>query len=157
MHVVLYWFRINTECNSMVANHKKCLFLWSSVHNSNITFLVENKHIKSSNEVKLLGINIDNKLTFTKHISNLCNVASNRLAALTKTRKFLSQEQARHLSEAYIMSTFKYCPLIWMFCGNTKNNLISKIHKCNLQLIYEMEDATFKDLLERDESKSIHE
>ena len=38
-------------------------------------------------------------------------------------------ELAKHLSEAYIMSTFMHCPLIWMFCSKTANNLINKIHK----------------------------
>ena len=28
-----------------------------------------------------------------------------------------------------------------MFCGKTENNSIINIHKCTLQLIYEMEDA----------------
>lgn len=105
LHVVSNWFRINTECNSTLVNPRK--FLCSSLDNSNITFFVENKRIKSPNEVKLLEINIDDKLKFTKHMSNSCNMASNRLRVLTGTRKFLSQEQARHLSEAYIMEIFK--------------------------------------------------
>ena len=32
--------------------------------------------INSENRVKLLGIEIDNKLSFEQHISNLCNKAS---------------------------------------------------------------------------------
>ena len=48
------------------------------------------------------------------------------------------------------MSTFKYCPLIWMFCGKTENKSIYKIH--SLRLIYDTEDATFKDLLKRGKS-----
>ena len=55
------------------------------------------------------------------------------------------------------MSTFKHCPLMWMFCGKTDNKSINKIHKCNLQLIYDMEDATLQDLLERDYLQSIYE
>ena len=57
-------------------------------------------------------------------------------------RKFLSQEQTKRLSEAYIMFTFKYCPLIWMFGGKTKNKSITKIHKRTLRLIYDTEDGT---------------
>ena len=53
---------------------------------------MKNEHIKSTNEVKLLEITIDHKLTFTKHINNLCTTASNRLRALTRIRKFLSKE-----------------------------------------------------------------
>ena len=43
-------------------------------------------------------------------------------------------ELAKHLSEAYIMSTFMHCPLIWMFCSKTANNLINKIHKRSLRV-----------------------
>ena len=43
--------------------------------------------------------------------------------------------------EAYIMSAFKYCSLIWMFCNITSNNQINKIHKRTLRLVYEMEDV----------------
>ena len=57
--------------------------------------------------------------------------------ALTRIGKFLSTEQTKYLSEAYIMPTFKYCPLIWMFCNKTSSNQIK--HKRTLRLIYEIE------------------
>ena len=121
----------------MVPNPRKfqLMFLGSLVNNNNITFIVENRHIKSTNEVKLLGITIDDKLTFTKQINNLCSKASNLLRASTRIRKFLSKKETKRLSEAYIMSTFKYCPLIWMFRGKTENKSINKIHKRTLRLI----------------------
>ena len=65
----------------------------------------------------------------------------------------------RHLNiifRLYILSTFKYCPLTWMFSGKTENNFINKIFKRTLQSIYETEDATFENLVERDESQSIN-
>ena len=43
--------------------------------------------------------------------------------------------------EAYTMSEFKYCSLIWMFCTKSSNNQINKIHKRTLHLVYEMEDV----------------
>ena len=55
------------------------------------------------------------------------------------------------------MSTFKYCPLIWMFCNKTANNQINKIHKRSLSLVYELEDGNFEDLLIKDDSWTIHE
>ena len=42
-------------------------------------------------------------------------------------------------------------------CGKTDNKSINKIHKWTLRLIYDTEDATFKDLLERDKSRTIHD
>ena len=55
------------------------------------------------------------------------------------------------------MLTFKYCPQIWVFCGKTENKSINKIHKYILRLIYDTEDATFEDLLERGKLQTIHE
>ena len=149
-YIVLNWFKVN----SMAANPGKfqIMFFRSKIDNSKITFAIENKQIKSKREVTLLE-----KLTFTRHIANICSLANNRLRALTRIRRFLSTEQATYLSEAYIMSAFKYCPLIWMFCNKNSNNQINKIHKRTLRLVYEMEDANFEDLLLKDNSWNVHE
>ena len=70
----------------MVADPSKfqITFLRLSINNNSITFIVENKHIKSTNYVKLLGIIIDHKLTFTKHINNLCNTAGKTFESFDK-------------------------------------------------------------------------
>ena len=54
------------------------------------------------------------------------------------------------------MSNFTYCPLIWICCSKTANNLINKIHKRILRVIYEIEDANLEDLLIKDSSWTIH-
>ena len=68
--------------------------------------MIENKRVKSRSEVKLQVITIDDKLSFTTHIENLCSTASNRLRALGRIRKFVSFKQAKRLSEA------KLCQLL---------------------------------------------
>ena len=118
---------------------------------------ISKNRVKSRNEVKLLGVTIDDKLSFTIHIENLSSTASNHLRALAKIRKFISFEQEKRLSEAYIMSTFTYSPLIWINCSKTASNLTNKIHMHSLRVIYEMEDANFEDLLIKDSSWTIHE
>ena len=55
------------------------------------------------------------------------------------------------------MLTFKYCPLICIFYVKTDNKSIHKIHKCTLRLIYDAENASFKDLLKRDKPRTIYE
>ena len=65
----------------MVANPGKfqIMFLWSNIDNKKITFMIENERVKSTSKVKLLGITMDDKLSFTINAENLCNIASNRL------------------------------------------------------------------------------
>ena len=132
------------------------MFLRSNIDDRKITFTIENRRIKSRIEVKLLVITIDDKPCFTTHIENLCSTASNCQRDLARIRKFVSFERAKHLSEAYIVSAFTYYPLIWMFCSKTVNSLNNKIHKCNLRVIYEIEDVNFEDLLTKDSSWTIY-
>ena len=115
-------------------------FLGSSIDNNKITFIMENKRAKSRSEVKLPSIALDDKLSFSTNIENLCSTISNCLRALAIICKFLSFEQAKR------RSTLMYCPLILMFCSK----------RC-LRVVYEMEDANFEDLLIRDNSWTIHE
>ena len=93
----------------MVANPVKfqIMFLGSKIDNNKTTFAIENEQIKCKREVKLLGITIAEKLTFTKHIANICSLANNRLRALTRIKRFLSTEQTKYLSKTYVMSAFK--------------------------------------------------
>ena len=74
IYIVLNWFKVN----SMAANPDKfqIMFLGSKTDSSKITSAIENKQIKCEGEVKLLGITIDEKLTFTKHIANISSLAT---------------------------------------------------------------------------------
>ena len=67
MILTLNWFKV---VNSMVANPGKfqIIFLGSKIDSSKITFTIKNKQIKCNREVKLLGVTINGKVTFTKHI-----------------------------------------------------------------------------------------
>ena len=95
-HTTIYSSSLNYEDTLKIMTHKLFQtgfkFIRSSINNNNITFIVENKHIKSTNEVKLLENIIDHKLTFTKHINNLCNTASKTFESSDKNKKiFISR------------------------------------------------------------------
>ena len=69
--------------------------------------------INSENSVKLLGIEIDNKLSFEQHISTLCNKASNQLNAIGRIQKFMGFKEKEVLLNSFVYSNFNYCPLAW--------------------------------------------
>ena len=71
--------------------------------------------VRESKEVILLGITIDNKLVFKKHIENLCSTAQYKLHALTRIRRYLTLDKAVLLGNMFINSQFNGAPLIWMF------------------------------------------
>ena len=46
------------------------------------TLNIDGNQVSSEKSVKLLGINIDNKLPFDEHVTSLCKKTSNQLNAI---------------------------------------------------------------------------
>ena len=69
--------------------------------------------IHSQNSLKLLGIEIDNKLSF----STLCNKTSNQLNAIGRIQKFMGFKEKEVLLNSFVYSNFNYWPLVWHFCS----------------------------------------
>ena len=58
--------------------------------------------------------------------------------------------------KAFITSQFSYCPLIWMLHSRTLNNRINNIHEKALRLTYKDNKSSFKQLLEKNHSVTVH-
>ena len=112
--------------------------------------------VEASDDVLLLGITIDKKLTFKQHVENLFRKAQYKLHTLRRIRRFLSIEKAKILGNVFIASQFNYTPLLWMFCRKTLYSKIEKIHHKTLKTIYESND-TGDNLLSESNTVSVHQ
>ena len=79
--------------------------------------------LENSDSQKLLGVTIDRKLNFKEHVTNLCDKASKQIQTLARIFLYMPQTQSRLLKNAYCMSQFGYCPLVWMNHSRTLNGL----------------------------------
>ena len=52
--------------------------------------------------MEMLGLIVDNKLSFEKHIAKLCQTASHKLHALRRIRKYLTLEKARVTGNVFV-------------------------------------------------------
>ena len=68
-------------------------------------FQTQNTIISSVNRVKLLGGNIDGRLDFDYHVSQICKKASERVP------KYMDLNR-RMLVKAFPVSQLSYCPLV---------------------------------------------
>ena len=116
----------------------------------------DGKTITSSDTVELFGITLDKNFIFKRHIQNICQKANNKTKTLFRTRKFLNPEQAQIFAEAYISPNFRYCSLIWMFCGKMSENLIVKNHYRTLRAICDTQTRSYEELLDLSGKKKIH-
>ena len=98
--------------NQMKANPDKCHLL--TISSDTVSIRVDNYDIKSSKCEKLLGIKID-KLNFNTHFDEICKKAGQKLNPLSRVTLYVNLSKRRILSNAFFISQFSYCPLVWMF------------------------------------------
>ena len=146
------WFKIN----SFKMNAGKCKFLITK-YDKDLSIFVDGHVIRPEKSLKLLGIQIDHKLNFEEHISNICKKVSLKIHALARISQYMSVDKLRMIMKAFIESQFGYCPLIWMFHSRMLNNKINKLHERALRLVYKEKQLTFEDLLLKDGSVTVHQ
>ena len=123
--VAIKWF----SDNNMIVNPKKFRAIIKNRENRsnhNHCLIINNAEIKSKESVTLLGIEIDNKLNFKKHVSTICKRANSHLNTINRIGQDLGQKEKEILINFFVYSNFNYGPLIWHF---TTRKGIDKIEK----------------------------
>ena len=93
------------------------------------SYLLGKDKIWEDNEVKLLGITIDNSLKFDTHINNICTKANQKLSILSMMRNILNFEQRMIIFKPFFEFQSKYCPLICMLSSKKANDKIANFMK----------------------------
>lgn len=143
--------------NHMIANPGKTKGIILTKGNGNtagINIAIKDKQIESKSEVELLGITVDNKLSFKKHVRELCKKAGGKLNALKRLGSYIPSEKARKAYvEAHVLSHFNYCSTVWHFCGLTETHKIEKLHERAIRFIYNDNITEYNTILK---SQNIH-
>ena len=73
-------------------------------------------NIKSSPDLKLLGVTLDDELSFSTHISDICKMASKKVGVLVRLRNMIPREAKLQLYKSAILPNLTYCHIAWHFC-----------------------------------------
>ena len=114
-----------------------------------IQMRLSNKTVETVSSVRLLGIQLDDKLNFSLHVRNICKSAANHLSALIRLNNFLCFEGKRVLINSYFMSNFNYRPLVWMFSNATSLKKIENLQKRALRFLYNNYQLTYGEVLDK--------
>ena len=141
--------------NHMKTNAGKCHSL--VIRDTYVPAEIEEFDVKNIREEKPLGIKIDTMLSFENHVSSLYKKTSQKLHAMARVLSSMDLAKCKSLMKAIITSQFNYYPLIWMFHSRQLKNRINKIHEKALRLVHKDNKLIFNDLLELDNSVTIHQ
>lgn len=106
--------------------HKNVCDLELKINGSNI----ENVSVK-----KILGIYIDNRLSWNFQINKVCSKLNSKVALLKRISYYLSNEMKKLFYNAYIMSSFDFCCTVWGKRNKSGATTIFKIQKRAAQII----------------------
>ena len=146
--VFFKWF----SDNQFQANASKCLVLLST--DEHVQVKIGTAQIENSE--KLLGVTIDAKLNFVKHIERIYAKARAKLKALARIAPSMNIKKKKALMKAFFMGQFSYCPLTWLFHSRKLNNRINQFHERCLRIVYSDNTSSFEELLGTDNSVSVH-
>ena len=104
----------------------------------------------------LLGLPIDRNLNCNKYVFSFSKKAGKRLSALARLSNFMSIKQRRVWINSFIESEYGYFSLILMFHSNGVNNKINNLDERSLRIFYNDNNSSFKDLLKKDNSFTVH-
>ena len=162
-HLVTKWlqngYKMTTEWffeNYMVLNAAKCLFMCLGKNTENETFTFKNTIMNNSKEEKILGVIINNRQTFSSHITELCKKASQKISALSRISNQLNDSEKNLLFIAVVKSQFNYCPLVWIFCSKTSSNMINRVYERALKVILSDDLSDFKSLSQNNRNIGNH-
>ena len=140
----------------MTVNAGKCLFMCFGKDVRNKTFNFKGLVMKKSKEQTKLRVTTDNKLTFKSHIKNLCKKASQKIGSLSRLSNHLNNSQKGLALNSIVKSQFSYCPLVWMLCSRTSNNMVNKVHERALRVILNDHESNFETLLQNNNGVCNH-
>jgi hypothetical protein len=100
--------------------------------------------IKCVNEFKLLGITIDNKLSFESHISNLSQTINSKLFSI-KRIFYLSTSVKIQFFKTFLLPYFDYCSTLLIYCSKAViQKLANKYYLC-LHKLFNFDGQEFAD------------
>ena len=143
--LVAKWF----SDNFLKLNDDKCHLMTFGNKCSKATVTIISSAIKKSEYEKLLGITFDKKLSFRKHIEDLCKKANQKLHALARLSTYIDPLKLEILINSFIKSQFNYCPLVWMFLDRVLNSKLNLIQERALRMVCKGSETECENLMKR--------
>ncbi len=99
---------------------------------------------------------MDRYLTFNHHVSELCRKAARHVNCLMRLSTMLPVESKLTIFNAFIVSNFLYCPVVWHMCSKSDTKKVQKVQERALCFIYRKFESEYKSLLNLAEHSSLY-
>ena len=84
------------------------------------TMTIDDQQIRPARNLKILRINMDDELSFSNHVSDICKKASQNVGVLARLR---------------IIPNVSYCRTVWHFCKASDRRKLERVQERALRII----------------------
>ena len=99
---------------------------------------------------------MERNLNFNEYMYLVCKKAGKKLSVYARFSDFMSIKQRRVLMKSFIELQLRYLSLTQMFHGRKVSNKINHLHEFSLRIVYKDTNSSFKKLLKKDNSFTVH-
>jgi hypothetical protein len=118
--------------------------------NEHIRIEIDGKTIKRVNETKSLGLQIDEHLTWARHVENISKKIVSAIGALKRICQFIDTNTALKINGALMQPHFDYCSSVWDGLNITLNDNLQKLQNRAARVITKSQyDASSSDLFSK--------
>ena len=123
---------------------------------SQLTLDINGHLINFTEELKLLGVTIDNDLYFSEHISAICKKANRLIGVLMRLRKLIPTEAKLQSYKTAILPHLTYCSLVWHFCKASDRKKLERVNERGLRAVFCNWNLSYHNLLKRANLTTLH-
>jgi len=118
------WFTANRLSLNTSKTHAMLFTLNTRLFSQTLQLHIHQTPIETITHSKFLGLHIDNKLTWSSHISQVCNKVSKSIGILTKVSKFVNKDTLHMLYNCFVLPYLRYGNIVW---GRAASNHITRL------------------------------
>ena len=125
------------DCNGLALNLKKTNYMIFSRQtiSSNLNITIDNRPIERVHETRFLGVILDDKLTWSKHIATIKAKMSNYIGIMYKIKHQIPLSARLQIFHSFVQSHLNFCSLVWGFAAKSHIDSIFTAQKKAMRAI----------------------
>ena len=125
------------DSNGLALNLKKTQYMIFSRQQTDLTssLIIANTYIERKNEARFLGVIVDDKLTWTKHIKTLQSKMSRYVGVMYKIKRYLPLKARLNIYYSFVQSHINYCSLVWGFSAKSNIDMLFTKQKKGIRAV----------------------
>eukprot|EP00794_Sanderia_malayensis_P003962 gene3962-4512_t len=155
MEKVCSWYRDNF-LHANKEKYQAMTVTGQKIQEIPIEFKINDDVVQQTKALKLLGVIIDDKLTFNGHISNMCKKASQKVGVLMRLRNLIPMEAKLVLYKTAILPHLTYCGLVFHFCRASDRRKLEGVQERALRAVFSDKQSSYAPLLEKSNLSTLY-